>query len=71
MTGPQHYRRAEKWREDARRHHDPEACMRMAAYHATMAAAAASALVAVGQSDSCRQLTDTERADWITALQLR
>lgn len=71
MTGPQHYRRAEMWRDDAKRHHDPEACMRLATYHATMAAAAASALVAVGQHEAAIQLTDTECSDWITALQLR
>lgn len=50
MTGPEHYRRAEYWAQiaqDAQRDSARDS-LALAQYHATMAAAAASALAAIG-----------------------
>lgn len=51
MTGPQHYRHAENWirtAQAAQRGPARDEAMALAQYHATMAAASASALATIG-----------------------
>jgi len=84
MTGPEHYREAMTMINAASsadfriqagvpRKNDTAAVdyyMKLAQFHATMAAAAASALIAIGQHATATQLTDDECADWVDALGL-